>query len=177
MRCAHKSKPNQRVNGARVARSTRKNSSRFARVLPAALGIKSMKRLVEIRSYKLKPGTGAKFHALVTSQSMPLLLAAQMDVVAYGQSLHDADSYCLIRSYESMEHLSASQEEFYSSSAWRQGPREAIISLIDADINIVLWLTPESLQALRESFISALLFTPATEEVQSPTIRSMPDRV
>lgn len=126
---------------------------------------KSMKRLVEIRSYKLKPGTGAEFHELVANQSVPLLLAAHMDVVAFGQSLHDADSYCLIRSYENMEHLNASQESFYSSNVWRQGPREAIISLINWDTNIVLWLTTESVQALRQSFSSAISFGPVTEAV------------
>jgi hypothetical protein len=125
-------------------------------------GIQGVKRLVEIRSYKLKPGTGAKFHELVASQSVPLLLAAHMDVVAYGQSLHDADSYYLIRSYENREHRSASQDAFYSSSVWRQGPREAIIALIEADTNIVLWLTAESLQVLRQSFNAALAFSPAT---------------
>ncbi len=36
-------------------------------------------RLVEIRSYKLKPGTGATFHSLVSEQSVPLLRAARMD--------------------------------------------------------------------------------------------------
>jgi hypothetical protein len=32
-----------------------------------------MKRPVEIRSYKQRPGGGAKFHDLVTNQSIPLL--------------------------------------------------------------------------------------------------------
>jgi len=114
-----------------------------------------MQRVVEMRSYKLKPGTGTQFHALVTGQSVPLLNAARMDVVAYGQSLHDPDAYYLIRSYESLEHLKASQEAFYASAAWRQGPREAIVSLIEADANAVLWLSSEGLEALRQSHCSA----------------------
>lgn len=108
-------------------------------------------RLVEIRSYKLKPGTGATFHSLVSEQSVPLLRAARMDDVAFGQSLHDSDDYYLVRSYDSLEHLQASQESFYASAAWRQGPREAILALIEADANATLWLPADAVEAVRRS--------------------------
>ena len=110
-----------------------------------------MNRLVEIRTYKLKPGSGAAFHALVANQSVPLLAQWGMEVIAFGQSEHDPDAYYLIRAYESMEHLRLSQEAFYASPAWRQGPREAIVSLIEADANAVLWLSPEAIAAIRLS--------------------------
>jgi hypothetical protein len=110
-----------------------------------------MQRLVEIRSYKLKPGTGAKFHDLVTKQSLPLLRERNMDVVLFGPSLHDPDAYYLVRAYDSLEHLRSSQEAFYSSDAWRKGPRQSIIELIESDSNVVLWLTPQAVAAIRES--------------------------
>jgi hypothetical protein len=107
-------------------------------------------RIVEVRTYKLRLGSGAAFHALVTQQSMPLVKAANMDV-AYGQSLHDPDSYYLIRSYDSMEHLHRSQDAFYASDAWRQGPREAIVALIESDANAVMCLSTGALEAIRQS--------------------------
>jgi NIPSNAP len=110
-----------------------------------------MQRLVEIRSYKLKPGSGAKFHDLVTNHSMPLLRESNMEVVAFGQSLHDPDAYFLVRAYDNLEHLRSSQEAFYSSAAWRKGPRQSIIELIESDWNVVLWLTAEAVAALRNS--------------------------
>lgn len=108
-------------------------------------------RLVEIRSYRLKVGTGATFHSLVSEQSVPLLRTARMDVVAFGQSIHDPDDYFLIRAYDSLEHLQASQESFYASAAWRLGPREAIIALIEGDANVTLWLPAEAIEAMRRS--------------------------
>lgn len=111
----------------------------------------STQRVIEIRTYKLKLGGGAQFHALVSEQSVPLLRAAQMDVVAYGRSLHDPDGYYLIRSYESLEQLHASQGAFYASAAWHQGPREAIVALIDNDANATMWLTGEAIDALRKN--------------------------
>jgi hypothetical protein len=112
-----------------------------------------MQRLVEIRSYKLKAGSGAAFHDLVVNQSMPLVRAVGMDIVKFGQSLLDPDSYFLVRAYDSLDHRRSSQEAFYSSSAWRNGPRQAIIELIEADWDIVLWLSSAAVDAMRNSGI------------------------
>jgi len=110
-----------------------------------------MQRLVEIRSYKLKPGNGARFHDLVVNQSMPPVRSFGMDVVTFGPSVHDPDAYFLVRAYDSLEHRRSSQEAFYSSAAWRNGPRQSIIELIEADWDVVLWLTPAAIDAMRIS--------------------------
>ena len=110
-----------------------------------------MRRIVEIRSYLLKPGSGPRFHSLVSNQSIPLLKEWGMEVVAFGQSLHNPDAYYLIRAYNDLDHLNSSQAEFYATDAWRKGPREAIIELIESDSNSVLWLTSEAIDAIRYS--------------------------
>jgi hypothetical protein len=110
-----------------------------------------MKRLVEIRTYQLKTGSGERFHDLVSNQSVPLLKAWGMEVVAFGPSLHDPDAYFLMRAYDDLDHLRASQDAFYATDAWRKGPREAIVELILSDANAVLWLTPEAIDAIRQS--------------------------
>ncbi len=114
-----------------------------------------MQRLVEIRSYKLKAGSGARFHNLVVNQSMPLVRAFGMDVVTFGQSMDNPDAYFLVRAYDSLEHRRSSQEAFYSSDAWRNGPRQSIIELIEADWDIVLWLTPAAVDAMRDFRVQA----------------------
>ena len=106
------------------------------------------KRLVEVRSYKLKPGSGDRFHDLASNQSIPML-HGKMDVVAFGPSLHEPDTYFLIRSYESLEELRSSQEAFYGSAAWKQGPREAIVELIESDATVVFWMSAEAVEAMR----------------------------
>lgn len=107
--------------------------------------------VIEIRSYKLRPGGSKLFHALVAEQSVPLHRAAGIDVVAYGASLHDADAYFLIRAFESLEHLQRSLDSFYASPAWRQGPRESILALIESDANAVLSLSAQAIESLRDS--------------------------
>lgn len=109
-----------------------------------------MSRFVEIRSYNLLPGTGARFHELVTRESLPLLRKWQVDVVAAGHSRHDRDSYFLIRAYDSLEQRRQSQDDFYGSADWRQGPREAIIALIASDTSVVIELPEPAIDALRD---------------------------
>ena len=108
-----------------------------------------MKRLVEIRSYNLKPRSRREFQRLVTEASLPLLKQWGVDVVAFGPSFHDEDSSYLIRTYESLEHRQSSQAAFYGSDDWRQGPREAIVSLIESDTSIVLEMDTLVVEALR----------------------------
>ncbi len=106
--------------------------------------------VVEIRSYRLQPGSRARFHDLVAQQSLPLMQAAGMDVLAFGPSLLDEDSYVLIRAFADLADLQASQEAFYASPAWRTGPRQAIIALIESDSNAVLEMGDLAVQALRQ---------------------------
>lgn len=108
-----------------------------------------MNRILEIRSYNLKPGAGAEFHRLVLEHSIPMLQRWQVDVVAYGPSLHEADSYYLMRSYASLEDRQQSQDAFYSSDEWRLGPREAILALIDTFTSVVIEVDEATLRGLR----------------------------
>ncbi|MGH3128990.1 MAG: NIPSNAP family protein [Gaiellaceae bacterium] len=93
---------------------------------------------MEIRSYRLKAGSGAAFHRLVVGESMPMLERWGVDVIAFGPSLDDDDLYVLIRGYASVAELRRSQDAFYGSDEWRDGPREAIVSLIESDISVVI---------------------------------------
>jgi hypothetical protein len=80
---------------------------------------------------------------------MPLLKRWNIDVVAYGPSLHDENSYYLMRRYDSLAQREESENAFYSSDEWRQGPREAILALIESYTEIVLELDEPTIQGLR----------------------------
>jgi hypothetical protein len=108
-----------------------------------------MSRFVEIRSYNLKPGSRDELHRLMTEQALPMLERWQVDVVAYGPSLHDTDSYFLIRAYDSLEDRQQSQDRFYGSDEWRQGPREPILALIESFTSVVLEMDDATVRGLR----------------------------
>lgn len=110
-----------------------------------------MSKVVEILLYTLKPGTGSEFHKIMDEVSVPLHRSVDMDVVSYGNSLHDADAYYLIRAYDSLDHLNSSQDAFYKSEGWRSGPRTDIIGRIATSLKSVLLLEPQAVEALRGS--------------------------
>lgn len=107
------------------------------------------KKIIEIRSYNLKEGCGAVFHELILEHSLPMLKRWQVDVVACEPSFGNPDAYCLIRAYASLEDRQQSQDAFYSSEEWIQGPREAILSLIENYTSVVLEMDEATIQALR----------------------------
>ena len=107
------------------------------------------RRLVEIRAYRLKPGTRDDFHAAVTQLALPMVRAYGMDVVTHGPVPNDDNGYFLVRSFASLAELTAQEEEFYGSAPWREGPRESLVSRIETYIDTLLWLGPDAVADLR----------------------------
>ncbi len=81
--------------------------------------------------------------------SVPLHQCHEIDVVSFGHSLHDPDSYYLIRAFASMESMDSVLAAFYASADWRDGPREAIVRSIDTALKTVIVLPRESVDGLR----------------------------
>jgi hypothetical protein len=108
-----------------------------------------MRQLIEIRSYNLKPGTRQEFHRLFLQEAFPMLQRWNVDVVAYGPSIHDQNSYFLIRRFDSLARREESEDAFYGNDEWKQGPREAIIALIENYTEIVLELEEATIDGLR----------------------------
>jgi hypothetical protein len=55
-----------------------------------------------------------------------------------------------MRRFDSLAQREESENAFYGSDAWRQGPRESILALIENYTEIVLELDENTLQGLRQ---------------------------
>lgn len=108
-----------------------------------------MKCVLEIRTYRLRPGSRQAFHALVRDVSIPMLIRRRTDVVAFGPCRHEEASYVLMRAYADLSALQSEQDAFYGSDEWRHGPREAILSHIDEMVSVVLQADALAIDALR----------------------------
>lgn len=75
-----------------------------------------MNHFIEIRSYTLKPGTRGEFHQLFLEEALPLLKRWNVDGVSYGLSLHDENSYYLMRRFDSLAQRNESENSFYGSN-------------------------------------------------------------
>lgn len=94
--------------------------------------------IIELRTYNLKPGTREAFNKLFEEQALPLLKRWNIQVLSFGNSLQDENTSHLARAYKNLDHLNQSEDAFYSSPDWREGPREAILSLIENYTTLVL---------------------------------------
>jgi hypothetical protein len=107
--------------------------------------------ILEIRTYRLKPGTRDEFVRVMREESLPLLEKVGVAVVDCGASLVDEDGFeeaFLIRAFASVEERDRQEEAFYGSEEWRNGPREAIVSRIETYHTIVVEAAEEAVAAL-----------------------------
>lgn len=97
--------------------------------------------ILEIRTYRLKPGTSAEFVRVMQQDCVSLLGAFGISVVACGKSLvaddGSEDAY-LIRAFSSLDERSVREQRFYRSDEWRNGPRDAVVSRIESYHTVVL---------------------------------------
>src|SRR5215470_19186357 len=107
-----------------------------------------MKHIVEFRTLTLKPQSRKTFHQLFTERSLPLLQRWNFDVVAHGPSLHDENMYFVIRRFDSITQREQTEDAFYGSDDWRQGPREPMLSLIENYADIVLVVDESAVEGL-----------------------------
>jgi NIPSNAP len=85
----------------------------------------------EILTLDIKPGKRDQFHNVYVTQSVPLLKKWNFNLVAYGPSLHDANSYYVIRRFKNLDDRQKSEDAFYGSDDWKSGPRDAIMALVE----------------------------------------------
>ena len=50
------------------------------------------------------------------------------DVMAHGLSLHDENSYYVIRRFDSLAQREQMEDAYYASDDWRLGPREGMLA-------------------------------------------------
>ncbi len=109
-------------------------------------------RALEIRTFRLKPGNGQEFLKTYIAECVPLLASAKMDLVAYGPSQIDPDSFIVFRAFDSFEHSQSTQDEFYASDAWRLGPRERIIAMYEDYHDVTMMVEENLIEAIRAGF-------------------------
>lgn len=106
-------------------------------------------KTVETQEHTRHKDSGAAFHAVMREISIPLHRRHEIDVVSFGNSLHDPDCYYLIHAFDSAENMTAVLDAFYAGADWRNGPREDIIGSTETSIKTVMNLPPESVEGLR----------------------------
>lgn len=107
-------------------------------------------RFLEIRTYRLVPGTRDKLHALM-AEVAPVLARYGVTVVDHGPSLTDEDGhqeYYLLRAFRSLAEREELEQAFYGSAEWRERWREDVLACIEDYHTIVIEAGPEVIAGL-----------------------------
>lgn len=110
-------------------------------------------RVLEIRTYRIRPGERDEFGRRMTAAA-PMLARHGIDVVAQGPSIEDAEHYVLLRSFSSLGEREAQENAFYEGDEWRSGPREGILELIETYHTVVLRSSADAVRTLARSLRS-----------------------
>lgn len=113
--------------------------------------------ILEIRTYRLKPGTGRMFVRVMREECVPLLARFGIRVVGCGASVVAEDGReeaFLIRAFPSLHDHSVQEEQFYASEEWRCGPRDAILSRLIDYHSVVFEVSEEAVLQLEAALSS-----------------------
>jgi len=104
--------------------------------------------LLEIRLFKLHPGTRAEFDRISREGTIPMMRRYGINVVAHGSSLNDEDGYFLLRAFPSEEQRVTQSQVIYATAEWAENYEEPIMGMIADYHTAVMPMSSELVQGL-----------------------------
>jgi hypothetical protein len=86
--------------------------------------------LLEMRLFKLHPGTREEFDRLSREGTIPMMRRFGITVLSYGPTVNDEDGYLLVRAFESEEQRVALARSFYASDEWEANYERPVTAMI-----------------------------------------------
>jgi len=86
--------------------------------------------LLEMRLFKLHPGTRAEFDRISRDGTIPMMRRYGINVVDFGPMLNDEDGYFLLRAFGSEEDRVAKSQAIYSTAEWEENYDAPVTSMI-----------------------------------------------
>ena len=88
--------------------------------------------IVEVRSYRIKPGKRAEFIKMFETRSVPALREYGMKIVGPLLDVENPNKFVFLRSFPSIEDREPMKEAFYSSDIWKNELESIAMPLIDS---------------------------------------------
>ncbi len=88
--------------------------------------------IVEVRSYRIKPGRREEFIRLFESRAIPALREYGMQVVGPMLDVENPNKFVFLRSFPSLEERDRMKEAFYGSDLWKNELEPLAMPLLDS---------------------------------------------
>jgi len=112
-------------------------------------------RFVEFRLFRLHPGQREAFAARFESQLLALHQRHDIEVVTWGLSLHDQDSFYVIRAYPSVEARQEAMDALFGSDDWLMNQEEDVLGMIESYNTCVVEAAEPLIEEMRTGLIKA----------------------
>ena len=98
--------------------------------------------IVEVRSYRTKPGQRAEFVRLFEERTGPAQLSLGMRLIGPLLDLEDSNLVVWLRSFPSLESRDRMKESFYESRAWKEELESLVMPLLEGYSAVVCETSP-----------------------------------
>ena len=87
--------------------------------------------IVEMRTYKLKPGTRTRFLEIFRDKSVPKHLELGMKILGPFLSVEDSDTFFFMRGFPDLASREPMKALFYEGVLWKRELEEVLMPMID----------------------------------------------
>jgi hypothetical protein len=87
--------------------------------------------IVEMRTYKLKPGTRARFLEIFRSKSIPKHLELGMKILGPFLSVENPDTFFFMRGFPDLASREPLKTSFYDGDLWKRELEHVLMPMID----------------------------------------------
>ena len=101
-------------------------------------------RIVEMRTYKLKPGMRARFLEIFRTKSMPAHAEIGMKILGPFLSVEDPDMFFFMRGFPDLDSREPMKAKFYEGPLWKNELEHVLMPMIEK-YEVVLVEDPEHL--------------------------------
>ena len=90
-----------------------------------------MPRVVEMRTYKLKPGNRVEFLKIFVEKSLPAHDKIGMKIIGPFLSIEDADTFFFMRFFPTLAARDGMKSEFYDGPLWKNELEAVLMPMIE----------------------------------------------
>ncbi len=87
--------------------------------------------IVEMRTYKLKPGKRAEFLEIFRTKSMPAHAEIGMKILGPWLSLEDPDTFFFMRGFPDLASRELMKAKFYEGELWKRELEQVLMPMIE----------------------------------------------
>jgi NIPSNAP len=106
--------------------------------------LQDLPMIIEMRTYKLKPGKRAQFLEVFRSKTMPAHAEIGMKILGPFLSLEDPDTFFFMRGFPDLPSREPMKAKFYEGELWKRELENVLMPMIDK-YEVVLVDDPEGL--------------------------------